>query len=121
MLLYHLLTVHALWYAPIYSWLLLVSAWAKRATFLWAALPLFAIGITEKIVFQTSHFVALLGYRLSGPETFGRAMHSDSPMAAMATFNLGRFLSTPGLWTGLALAALFLAAAVRFRRYREPI
>src|SRR6266478_3939117 len=27
MLLYHLLAVHALWYAPIYGWLLLVSGW----------------------------------------------------------------------------------------------
>jgi len=57
----HLLTVHALWHAPIYGWLLLVSGWARRAAFLWAALPLFAIGIIEKIVFDTSHFVDLLG------------------------------------------------------------
>ena len=26
--------VHALWYAPIYGWLLLVSGWARRAAFL---------------------------------------------------------------------------------------
>ena len=44
LLLYHLLTVHALWYAPFYGWLLLVSGWARRAAFLWAALPLLAIG-----------------------------------------------------------------------------
>ena len=25
------LAVHALWFAPIYGWLLLVSAWARRA------------------------------------------------------------------------------------------
>src|SRR3954469_7533219 len=36
MLLYHLLTVHGLWYAPVYGWLLLISAWARRAPFLWA-------------------------------------------------------------------------------------
>ena len=30
-LLYHLLTVHGLWYAPIFGWLLMVSAWARRA------------------------------------------------------------------------------------------
>ena len=30
-LLYHILTVHGLWYAPIYGWLLLVSACAPRA------------------------------------------------------------------------------------------
>ena len=37
-LLYHLVAVHALWYAPIFGWLLLVSAWARRAAILWAAL-----------------------------------------------------------------------------------
>jgi hypothetical protein len=30
-------------------------------------------------------------------------------------------VTTPGLWIGLLLAAIFLAAAVRLRRYREPI
>ena len=65
MLLYHLLTVHALWYAPIYGWLLLVSAWARRAPFLWAVLPLLAIGRVEKIAFNTSHFAAMLT-RLGG-------------------------------------------------------
>ena len=66
MLLYHLVTVHALWYAPIYGWLLLVSGWARRAPFLWAVLPPLAIGVVEKIAFNTSHFAAMLGYRISG-------------------------------------------------------
>src|SRR6266496_4409666 len=65
LLLYHLVTVHALWPAPIYAWLLLVSGWARRAAFLWAVLPLLAIGV--------------------------------------------------------AIAAAFLAAAVRLRRYQGPI
>ena len=63
-LLYHLVAVHALWYAPIYGWLLLVSGWARRAAFLWALLPLVAIGVVEKIAFNTSHFAALLKYRM---------------------------------------------------------
>src|SRR6202045_2503118 len=33
-LLYHLLVIHGLFYAPIFGWLLLVSAWARRAAFL---------------------------------------------------------------------------------------
>jgi ABC-2 type transport system permease protein len=45
LLAYHLVTVHFLWYAPNYAFLLLISAWAKRAPILWAALPLFAIAI----------------------------------------------------------------------------
>src|SRR5712692_9649916 len=65
-LLYHLVTVHVLWHAPIYAWLLLVSAWARRAVFLWAALPLLVIGVVEKIAFNTSRFAAMLGSRLSG-------------------------------------------------------
>ena len=40
---YHLLTVHTLWYAPIYAWLLFVSAWARRMPFVWALLPPLAI------------------------------------------------------------------------------
>ena len=41
-LLYGLAAI-ALWHAPVYGWALLVSGWARRATFLWAALPLIAI------------------------------------------------------------------------------
>ena len=118
MLFYHLVTVHVLWHAPIYGWFLLVSGWARRATFLWAALPPLAIGVFEKIAFNTSHFAAWLGYRLAGPEDFRHAgEHMSHPMA----HDLGAFLTTPGLWMGLIVAALFFAAAVRLRRYREPI
>jgi ABC-2 type transport system permease protein len=119
MLLYHLVTVHALWHAPLYAWLLLVSGWARRAAFLWAVLPLLAIGVVEKIAFNTTHFAHWLGYRLAGPEAFHFATRgSVDPMMHLSP---GKFLSTPGLWTGLVLAAIFLAAAVRLRRYREPI
>ena len=31
------------------------------------------------------------------------------------------FLSNPGLWIGLAVAAIFLATAVRLRRYQGPV
>ena len=120
MLLYHLVTVHALWYAPFYGWLLLVSVWARRAIFLWAALPLLAIGVVEKIAFNTSHFGALLGNRMSGGASAVPAP-GTLPMAPMTHLTPGNFLSNPGLWIGLAITAAFLAAAVRLRRYREPI
>jgi ABC-2 type transport system permease protein len=121
MLLYHLLTVHVFWYAPIYGWLLLASAWARRAAFLWAGLPLFAIFIVEKIAFNTSHFVSWLEYRIAGPQAFPSTPPGSIPMEAMVTLDLGKFLSTPGLWVGLAAAAAFFAAAARLRRYRGPI
>src|SRR6266545_1419705 len=119
-LLYGLITL-ALWHAPIYGWLLLVSGWARRATFLWAFLPLFAIGVVEKVAFNSSYFGALMKYRLVG--VFKRASNvaPHGTVDSLRQLTLGRFLSTPGLWLGLAFAAAFLAAAVRLRRYREPI
>jgi ABC-2 type transport system permease protein len=120
MLLYHLLAIHALWYAPIFAWLLLVSTWARRMAFLWAALPLLAIGVVEKIAFNTSHFAATLGNRLGGSEGAGFTAGGMS-MDPLAHLNAGQFLISSGLWIGLALAAAFLAAAVRLRRYQGPI
>lgn len=119
MLFYHLLTVHGLWYAPLYGWLFLVSAWAPRAPFLWAALPPFVIYGVEKIAFNTSHFLELLQYRLTGPQN-GMTPHSGQD-EFMATLMPTHFFSEPGLWIGLLVAAVFLAGAVRLRRYQGPI
>jgi ABC-2 type transport system permease protein len=120
MLLYHLVTVHILWHAPIYGWLMLVSGWARRAAFLWAVLPPAAICVVEKLAFNTSHFAAFLEYRFTGgPEA--STMPGHFPTDAMTHLTPGRFLSSPGLWFGLLVFAMFLAAAVRLRRYREPI
>ena len=120
MLLYHIVTVHGLWYAPLYGWLLLISAWAPRAPFIWAFLPPFVIWGLEKIVFQTSHFLAMLQYRLTGPEPSAAAPHG-TVMEIISALSLAQFLTTPGLWIGLIIAAAFLFAAVRVRRYRGPI
>jgi ABC-2 type transport system permease protein len=120
MLLYHLLTVHGLWYAPLYGYLLLVSAWARRVPFLWAILPPFAIYAVEKVAFNTSHFAAWLAYRFMGPEA-STVTPGSTLMDVMAALTPTQFFSTPGLWIGFAFAAIFLAAAVRLRRYRGPI
>jgi ABC-2 type transport system permease protein len=122
LLLYHVLTAHALWPAPIYCWLLLVSGWPRRATFLWAALPLVAIAGVEQIAFHTWHFAAMVGSRLIGAApaiaSTSPDMFPTDPMTHIAPLT---FLSSPGLWIGLAVAAVFLAAAVRLRRYQGPI
>jgi ABC-2 type transport system permease protein len=120
LLLYHLVTVHALWYAPFYGYLLLVSAWARRAAFLWAALPLIAIGVVEKIAFNTSHFGSLLISRLGGgAESF--TMPNTMPMNPMTRLTPVTYLGSPGLWLGLLFTALCLAAAVRLRHNRGPV
>src|SRR4026207_30145 len=97
-LLYGLVAI-ALWHAPIYGWALLISGWARRATFLWAVLPFLAVAFFEKITFGTSHFASMLKDRLMGfaPEAFAFQMHSiDCPQLTPL-----KYLSTPGLWLGL--------------------
>jgi len=122
LLLYHIFTAHALWPAPIYCWLLLVSGWPRRATFLWAALPLVAIGGAEQIAFHTWHFAALVGSRLIGDvPTVAMTSPDMFPTNPMTHIMPGHFLGNPGLWIGLAVAAVFLAAAVQLRRYQGPI
>lgn len=118
-LLYHLLTVHGLWYAPIYGWLLLVSAWAPRAPFLFAFLPPFVIYGVEKLAFNTSYFLGMIQDRLAGPQS--AMAPKAAPPDFMATLIPHHFFNTPGLWTGLAVAAVFLFGAVRLRRSQGPI
>jgi len=119
MLLYHLLVVHGLWYAPFYGWLLLVSAWARRAPFLWAGLPLLVIPMFEKVAFNTAYLGNLLGERISG----GGPLRTDVAIGldAMGQFASDNLLVRPGLWIGLALTAIFLIAAVHLRRSHGPI
>ena len=119
-LLYHLVTVHMLWYAPLYAWLLLISAWAKRVPFLWAVLPPFAIGIFEKMAFHTAYFAAFIEWRVSG----GReaiASAQGNVLDPEMHLTPGPFLATPGLWLGLLAAAVLLFAAARMRRERAPL
>ena len=113
----------SLWHAPVYGYLLLVSAWARRTAALWAVLPLLAIGLLEKLTMDTSAVASLVKYRLFGWHQEAFAGHAPAAMMfdPLAPLTPGRFLTTPALWIGLVLAAVFLAAAVRLRRYREPI
>jgi ABC-2 type transport system permease protein len=121
------LVVMALWLAPIYAWLILVSGSARRAPFLWAVLPAVAIAVFEKIAFGTAHFGWLIQNRLFGFSaaafdlTDKNGVPVDPHFIPINCLAPGRFLANPGLWLGLLVAALFLAAAVRIRRYRAPL
>jgi len=121
-MLYGLIAI-ALWHAPIYGWLLLVSGWARRATFLWAVLPLIVIQIFEKITFNTSYFGKMLQHRLMGfaPHAFGFHGEGNPTIDSLVQLTPGRYLGSAGLWLGLLVAAAFLFAAVRLRRYRGPL
>jgi ABC-2 type transport system permease protein len=122
LMLYHLVTAHALWPAPIYCWLLLVGGWSRRATLLWAVLPLAAIAVVEQFAFHTWHFARMVASRLLGDApTVLSTGATGIPIHSTTHISPSHFLSSPGLWIGLGLAGVFLAAAVRVRRDREPI
>ena len=117
----------ALWQAPLFGWLLLVSGWARRATFLWAVLPWLAVCAVEKIAFNTSHFAAMLGRRVTGSfedafvvVTYPKGAHVPI-VDRLTQLDPLKFLSSPGLWIGLVFAAAFIVAAIRLRRYRGPL
>jgi ABC-2 type transport system permease protein len=113
---------HSLWLAPVFAWLLLVSAWAKKAPSLWAVLPVIGALIAEKIAIGTSHVANLIQYRFAGvmQEAFtGNA--GDDPVTRLSQLDPLRFLGSLGLWTGLIAAAAMLAGAIWLRRRREPI
>jgi ABC-2 type transport system permease protein len=121
-LLYSMVLI-TLWHAPIYGFLLLVSGWARRTAVLWAVLPLLALGVLEKLTMNTLHVAAYVQHRLVGwyAHAFAIPAPEHVPLDPLTRLTPGRFLVMPGLWIGLALAVVFLAAAVRLRRYREPI
>jgi ABC-2 type transport system permease protein len=121
-----------LWYAPLVAYLMLVSAWAPRAPFLWAVLPPIAAAVLETVVLQTSHVRNFVFQRLLGMyETLGSRPdgpgEGDKGLAAFAE-RLGKmdwhgrvdnYFTTPELWLGLVAAGLLLAAAMWVRRYRD--
>ena len=125
-LLYSLITMK-LWQAPFFAWLLLVSAWARRATFLWAVLPWLAICAIEKIAFNTSYFAKLLGQRVFGHfEAAFVVVHHPKGAHVPVVDRLTqldplKFVTSPGLWIGLIIAAAFVYGAVHLRRSRGPL
>jgi hypothetical protein len=84
-------------------------------------LPFLAISVLEKIALNTSYFGSMLRYRLFNFAADAFAFDATGGLDSLTQLTPRQFLSTPGLWIGLVFAAVFLAAAVRLRHYREPI
>jgi ABC-2 type transport system permease protein len=119
-LLYGVVTL-VLWQAPLWGWLLMVGAYAKRAPFLWAVLPPLALSLLELIAFRSGHIFKAVAHRLTGTDAAFSPTVKNPLLMGVGDLDPARFLSQPGLWLGLALAALFLFVAVRLRRLREPV
>ncbi len=117
-----------LWYAPLFGWLMLVSAWAKRVPALWALAPPLALALVERLALGTSVIWSWLVLRIAGPfmDMFER---SATKVQAAAAHTVAHPVAaanpltwdSPHLWIGVALALVFFAVAARLRRSRDPI
>ncbi len=116
-----------LWYAPIAGYLLLVSAWVRRAPILWATLPLVLAPVLEWVAFGTRYLWSFIDYRSNGIWKIlgvGHAnivsKHGLQPVGtALAALDFRGALGAPDLWLGLAVTAALAYAATRIRRYRD--
>jgi ABC-2 type transport system permease protein len=129
----YVLLTQALWLAPVHAWLLLVSAFAKRAVLGWVVAPPALLVVAEKILLGTRHFADMIGHRMIGGFQLAfsnahsqHAIFMESDGAIVSAFPpLGdfltpvRFLASPSLWIGIAVGVLFLAGAVWLRRWRD--
>jgi ABC-2 type transport system permease protein len=117
------LVVNALWLAPLFAWFLLVSAWAKRMTFVWAVAPWLALALFEFLTFHSRHVWNLIGARIF--DGYGLAFtvggQGKAPVSKLADVDPMAVVANPGIWTGLAFAAACLAACVWLRRRHDPI
>lgn len=116
-----------LWYAPIAGYLLLVSAWAKRNAFLWAAMPPLVAMLIEKIAFGTTYVFNLLGYRMNGiwgTLGFSKGAEKGPSVGEHAAGMLDRIkplaaLENIDLWLGLAVTVALVWLTIRIRRHQD--
>lgn len=117
------LLVNALWLAPVYAWLLLISGWAKRMTFVWALGPPLGLALFERLAFNSTHVIRFVIERLLGGfgEAFSVRGEGKTEIQTFSDIDPIHTFSSPHLWGGLAVAGLLLAVIVRLRRSRDPI
>jgi hypothetical protein len=82
-----------------------------------------AICLVEKLAFNSLHAFEFVMTRLAGGyiEAFNVGGHPGAPISRLADLDPLPVLADLHLWGGLAVAAACVAAAVRLRRYRDPI
>ncbi|MEQ8801149.1 ABC-2 transporter permease [Haliea sp.] len=105
----------ALWVMPVYAWVLLASAAARRSPFLLALVPVLGLVLLEAMLLGSSHFGAAVTNHLP---------HYNSGRSAVGFYLFGpdwANLDYLGLVLGLLVAGVLLAATVWLRRYRWEI
>jgi len=132
----YVIAASAIWYLPLAGYLLVISAWAKRAVMLWSILPPIALILVERWFFGTHLIADQLGARLLGlaglafrdPEgccswatTIVDKDTIRTPVSIWGFLNPGAFLSSPETWIGAAAGIALIAAAIQLRRRRSEM
>lgn len=111
--------IQGLWGLPVYAWLLLVSAFAARAPFMWAALAPVAVMFCERILLGTSYVGDFIMRHLE----FAALPRMSDGERMPAVHTLGDQLALLGtweLWVGVMVGIALLAATVWcYRRFNE--
>ncbi|MDO6747985.1 hypothetical protein [Gilvimarinus sp. 1_MG-2023] len=110
----------ALWALPLYSLLLLFSAWSKKSPLGLLGAVLLVIWVLEKWFLGTHYLGDSLRLYFSGLEIVGQIsfvpVNSQEPLA-----HAWRILVSPGLYLGLIVSAACVLLAVRLRNRRFEI
>jgi ABC-2 type transport system permease protein len=121
----------SLWLAPFVGWFLLVSAYTKRSPMLMAVLPLLLLPMLERNIFGSSLFFQAIFSRTgnmpiyrSGDfegifNTDSLRIAAENGISLVSLLDVGRFVTSPGLWLGLVVCGLFTTAAMYVRRFRD--
>lgn len=111
------LVLGVLWGAPIFAYVLMVSAMSKRLPFLLLVLPLVVLFVLERIVFRSTLLLAWFqDHWPSQALTFiAQSPDLSSALSLILIEHGGSLLS------GLVLAAVFLSIAVWYRNQRFEI
>ena len=132
----YMIATTALWYLPIAAYLLVVSAWAKRAVMLWSLLPPLTLVLAERWFFDSHVIADVLGKRLLGypAQAFRDDPGSSSwvttvvdndtittPISIWGFFNVGGFFSSAETWIGIAVGAVLIVCAIQLRTRRTEI
>ena len=116
-----------LWWAPIAAYLMLVSAWVRRAPILWATLPFVLGPLLEWVAFGTRYLLGFINYRVNGIWDILGVEHANivtkhglHPVGtALEVLDFRGALTAIDLWLGLAATVALVYAAIRIRRYRD--
>jgi ABC-2 type transport system permease protein len=109
--------MYSLWALPVFAYLILASAFAKRTPLLTAAIPPVVIIVGEFILYGQSYLAYWIGNQLNGLGVFvTSADGEDVRISVTEAMNILQSASLPSFWTGLVIAATLLYAAAQLRK-----